>query len=201
MTPPPAAVPLPDPGLPGLPYAAATPPQRSRALAYVKGALAQHFPTLSAPAWATALDRLQPALWVADELVYLDDEDLAHLAQRLAFSPELPELDPPLYNGRAAYLARRLVDYWDQAIDALEDIEAQPRAYGPRVYALVVDLALGNAVAEEVFRATHRGEEPGEPGSGDLDAARTAAGSRLAALRRARAEVGQVWYVPPAPAG
>jgi hypothetical protein len=54
-------------------------------------------------------------------------------------------------------LAKRLVNYEDDVIPALEEMRANPLAYGPVVYSLVTSLALGNLVADEVFQATHRG--------------------------------------------
>ena len=87
---------------------------------------------------------------IVHDTVTLDGEDLRVLVQRLAGSPELPPLDPLIHGPRAGYLAQKLVQYEDDAIHALADIEANPLAYGPLVYRLVVRLALCNAVADEV---------------------------------------------------
>jgi hypothetical protein len=165
-----------------LPYVQATPPQLAQALAYVTQALARHFPTLGLPAWAEALQQQQPDLWVAPGEVYLDDEDLTRLTQRLATSPELPQLSPPIYPEEACYLARCLVTYQRQALQALADIEVNPTAYGGRVCTLVFDLATGNGIAQQVYRVTHR------PGSLDPVTASLIAPARIDAVRRARGE-------------
>ena len=170
-----------------VPFKQASPPQIAQALLSVKHALRAHFPTLSARAWAHTLQQLQPELWVGEATVTLDQEALRVLAQRLNDAPELPELDPLLHGPRAGYLAKTLVDYEDDAIHALADMEANPLAYGPLVYRLLVRLALGNAVADEVFRDTNPGPW-GRPGGPGRDVARATASARLKALRRARGE-------------
>ena len=170
-----------------VPFKQASPPQIAQALLSVKHALRAHFPTLSAPAWANTLQQLQPELWVGEAAVTLDHDTLRVLAQRLNDAPELPELDPLLHGPRAGYLAKTLVDYEDDAIHALADMEANPLAYGLLVYRLLVRLALGNAVADEVFRDTNPGPW-GRPGGPDRDVARATVHERLKALRRARGE-------------
>jgi hypothetical protein len=65
----------------------------------------------------------------------------------------LPELDPPIYPDRACYLAKRMVNYQDEALEALDEMAQNPLVYGPRVFALVTSLALGNSVADNVFAA------------------------------------------------
>ena len=183
----PTTLSLPESTAQRVPYAQASPRQVSQALLYLQQELQAHFPTLRWVTWANALQKLQPDLWVEQQDVYLDGEDLTYLAQRLAASPELPDLEPVIHGPRAGYLARKLVHYEDDAIHALADIEAQPLAYGPQVYRLVTSLALGNAVADEVFRATDR-EPWGRPGGPDRDVARATVHERLEALRRARGE-------------
>jgi hypothetical protein len=74
-------------------------------------------------------------------------------------------------------------------LEALPDIAANPLAYGPRVFALVTTLALGNSVADEVFYATHRRPQ-GRPGSVDPVLARATAHEQVRELRRARGEMG-----------
>jgi hypothetical protein len=182
------APPLPDPTPFCIPYAEATPRQISLALTYVMEELAQHFPTLSFTSWGNALRKQQPNLWVEQEAVFLEDEDLARLTQRLAASPELPQLSPPIYPDRACYLAKRLVNYQDQALFALAEIEADPHAFGTSVYALVLDLAAGNGIAQQVYRVTHQQTSP--PDRPDPAAERQLASARIAAVRRARGEVG-----------
>lgn len=165
-----------------VPYAQATPRQLSLALTYAMEELAQHFPTLSFPAWANGLLQEHPDLWVEGEQVYLDDEDLARLVQRLAGSPELPQLSPPVYPDEACYLARRVREFQRRAQAVLAELEANPAAYGANLCGLVCDLADGDATAERVYRLTHRQVAP-RPGSPDPAVARQALLARLEALR------------------
>ena len=170
-----------------VPYSQASLSQVVKAQIFMQQELKLHFPALAGQTWVRALDHLQPDLWVEGDRVSLDYADLAHLTHYLAGSAELPTLEPPIYVLRAAYLAKRLVNYWDQAIDALADIEAAPLAYGPRVYNLVLSLALGNSVADEVFQTTHSGPR-GRPGSPNPAATRVGIHARIQALRLAREE-------------
>jgi len=179
----------PDPTPVCLPYAQATPHQLSLALAYTMGALPEHFPTLSFAAWANTLLQLKPDLWLEGDAVSIDYQHLKHLTQRLAASDELPELDPPIYPDRAAYLFKRFANYEDEALEALPDIAANPLAYSSRVFALVTNLALGNSVADELFHATHRGPQR-RPGNVDPALARATAHEQVRELRRARGEMG-----------
>jgi len=170
-------------------YAQATPHQISLALAYAMGALPEHFPTLSFAAWANTLLQLKPDFWVDGDAVSIDYQDLKHLTQRLAASDELPELDPPIYPDRATYVFKRFVNYQDEALEALPDIAANPLAYSSRVFTLVTNLALGNSVADEVFHATHRGQQE-RPGTVDQALARATVHEQVRELRRARGEMG-----------
>jgi hypothetical protein len=171
-----------------VPYNQASPQQISQALVYVMQELSQHFPTLGFVPWTNAVLQLKPDLWLRGDAVYLDEDDLSYLAQRLAASRSLPDLDPALYPDRACYLAKRLVNYRDEALEALADIEANPLAYGGRVFELVTGLALGNSVADTVFRVTYRGPK-GRPGSPDPAPARASVHAQVRALRHARGEV------------
>jgi hypothetical protein len=193
---PPTSLPLPDPTAVCVPYDQATPQQLSLALTYVTQELSQHFPTLDFITWANELLWFRPDLWVRGEEVSLDYADLEHLTQRLAASAQLLELDPPIYPRRAAYLAKRFVNYQDEALEALEEMAATPLAYGNRVFNLVVTLALGNATADVVFRATHPVPPP-RPGAADPALARATASQRVQALRQARGELGYPDPTPP----
>jgi hypothetical protein len=185
MTPP--LPPLPESTAHGVPYADASEQQRAQALRYVQKRLHQHFPPLKPATWANAMQQVQPDLRVEPQTAVLDEDDLTYLANYLALSPEVPALDPTIHGPRAGYLAKRLVNYEDDAIQALEEMAANPLAYGPLVYRLVTSLAGGNSVADEVFQATHRGPW-GRPGGPGRDVARATVRERLAALRHARGE-------------
>ncbi|RZK30017.1 MAG: hypothetical protein EOO63_07775, partial [Hymenobacter sp.] len=122
------------------PYAQASPLYISSALFFLQKELADHFPelTLDWLTWAKALDQLRPDLWLTPQgTVTLDGPTVARLAQYLAASPELPTLDPPLHSPDAAYVTKRLVDYTDEARDALVELEACPKAYGPRLVGVI----------------------------------------------------------------
>ena len=187
-------MPTPTPALPDstplcVPYDQATPQQLSRALVYVMEELSAHFPTLSFGAWTTTLAELKPDLWVQGTYIFIEEGDLIYLTQLLALAPELPTLDPPIYPDDACYLAKRLVNYQAEAQEALAEIAAHPLAYGARVFALVASLAVGNSVAETVYRATYRGPQV-RPGSADPALARATVHEQVRALRRARGEFG-----------
>lgn len=131
--------------------------------------------------------KMQPDLWVEQQTVTLDADDLEYLANQLVKSPELPKLDPPIHGPRAGYLAKTLVDYEDETIAILTDIGVNPLAYGPLVYNLVISLARGDSVMDQVFRTTDRG--PWQfPESENRNIARSIISERLRALRCARGE-------------
>ena len=181
------------------PYAQASPLYISCALFFLQKELADHFPerTLDWLTWAKALDFLRPDIWeMGERMVFLETQDVKRLAQYLATSPELPTLDPPLYGPRSAYLAKRLVNYADEARDALVELEANPKAYGARVWELVLNLALGNSVADEVHYATDLNANPG--GEPAIDGPNVHA--RVLALRQVRGEF-DFPTGPPQPAG
>jgi hypothetical protein len=198
---PPTTLPLPDSTPLCVPYTQATPQQLSRALVYVMEELSEHFPTLSFGAWTTTLFGLKPDLWVQGTYIFIEEEDLIYLTQLLALAPELPTLDPPIYPDDSCYLSKRFVNYQDEALEALPEIAANPRAYSARVFELVASLAIGNSVAEMVYRATYRGPK-GRPGSPDPALARATVHEQVRALRRARGEVGhqEVPEFPQSPA-
>lgn len=138
-------------------YAQATPQQLSRALLYLQEALRLHFPTLAWRTWVEALAALQPDVWVAGERVTLAYADLTQLAQHLADAPELPVLDPPLYGPQALVLAQRQLHLAELAVRCLPELEANPHACGPHLYALVGRLARGHRLAEAVVQARRWG--------------------------------------------
>ena len=187
-------MPAPTPALPAatalrVPYDQASPQQLSRALVYIMEELSHHFPTLSFGGWTTTLSELNPDLWVQGTYIFIEEDDLVYLTQLLALSSELPTLDPSIYPDDACYMAKRLVNYQAEAQEALPEIATNPLAYGARVFELVASLAVGNSVAETVYRATYRGPKA-RPGSEDPALARATVHEQVRALRRARGEVG-----------
>jgi hypothetical protein len=151
--------------------------------------LRAHFPTLSFGAWTKTLLEYKPALWVAGDYVFLEEDNLVYLTQLLAASPELPTLEPPIYPDDACYLAKRLINYQAEAQEGPWPIS--PRIPWPmaRVFTLVAGLAVGNSVAETIFRATCRGPK-GRPGSVDPSLARATVHKQVWALRQAPGELG-----------
>jgi hypothetical protein len=180
-----------------LPFAQASAAHISCALVYLQVELVMHFPkdTLDWLTWAKALDQLRPDLWLTPQgTVTLDGPTVARLAQYLAASPELPTLEPPLHGPDAAYVMKRLVNYTDEAQDALVELEACPKAYGPRVWNLILTLALGNATVDRMYRATcWDAQQDSEPTVGGLPIQ-----ARIRALRQARGEFDFPTGPPPA---
>ncbi|MGI4733661.1 MAG: hypothetical protein ACRYG7_00615 [Janthinobacterium lividum] len=145
-----------------LPYAKASAAYISYALVFLQAELASHYLAENLPwlTWANALDHLRPDLWVSKEgVVSLHAQDVRHLTQHLTGSPELLTREPVRHRPRAAYLAKCLVNYAEEALEALDELEAGPRFYGPRVWNLVLGLALGNSTADQVYRDTWREKE------------------------------------------
>jgi hypothetical protein len=135
------------------------------------------------------LDAVNRRLGHVGQRLLLEEEDLIYLAQLLAASPELPTLKPAIYPDDACYLAKRLVNYQQEAKKALTDIAANPLAYGAHVFTLVAGLAVGSSVTETVLRATYRGLK-GRLGSAAPALARATVHEQVRALRQARGEVG-----------
>jgi hypothetical protein len=137
-----------------IPYLRATPGQHAQAVLWVAEHLHNHFPTLSVTALSEAFHQFQPDLWESSAGIDLDYVDLARLTQRLAHSPLVLDLDPPIYCGDACYLAD-LLDYLKQEASSLRpELEASPLAGHSRLMALLERLAIGNAVAERVLQET-----------------------------------------------
>lgn len=180
------------PGYPPLPatrvpYAQATAHQLALVLNSVVEELGPFFPDLYFPSWSQALAEEKPDLWEEKAGIFLHEDDLARLTQRLATFPELPPR-PVVYPDQACYLARKIVRFQDLALWALQEIEAAPHAFGYAVFNLVLDLAAGDGTAQQVYRVTHR-QRPPRPGDPDPEAVRWAAPARVEAIRRARAEL------------
>ena len=178
--------PLPDLAATRLPYANASPADISCALVFLQEELASHYlaNSLGWLTWAKAMDRLRPDLWITKErAVSLHEQDVRRLTQYLTGSPELLTRKPRKHGPRA-YLAKRLVNYADEALDALGELEAAPKAYGQRVWNLVLSLALGNSTADKVYRDTFLDER--EVVTPAVDGPNVHA--RVLALRQARGE-------------
>jgi hypothetical protein len=172
-----------------LPYAKASPSDISCALVFLQEELASHYlaDTLSWLTWAKALDRLRPDLWITKErVVSLHAQDVRRLTQHLTGSPELLTREPHQHGPRAAYLAKRLVNYADEALDALDELEVAPKAYGPRIWNLVLNLALGNSTADKVYRDTCLDEDEDKAAEPAVEGPNVHA--RVLALRQARGE-------------
>lgn len=144
-------------------YDQATPPQRALALLYLRQCLDQHFPTLAARTWADALALFRPDLLLLCDQVRFSDQDLIELAQHLADSPELPQLDPPLYAPPALHLAQQYLHAAELAIWSLPELETLAAGASPRLYALVSYLARSHQLAEQVVQARRWGLVVGRP--------------------------------------
>lgn len=178
--------PSPDSAATRLPYANASPADISCALVFLQEELASHYlaDSLSWLTWAKGMDRLRPDLWITKErVVSLHEQDVRRLTQYLTGSPELLTRKPRKHGPRA-YLAKRLVNYADEALDALDELEAAPKAYGPRVWNLVLSLAVGNSTADKVYRDIFLDER--EAAKPAVDGPNVHA--RVLALRQARGE-------------
>lgn len=131
-------------------FAQASPPLVAQALADARARLVRHFPTLRWATWRDTLRQLQLDLLVDGNAVTFDWEDLVRRVQVLAASVEQPALETPM-NGSADAQLRA---YQQQAIRALAELEENPEACGPLVYALVTQLAQGSEVAVRVSDAS-----------------------------------------------
>jgi hypothetical protein len=136
-----------------LPYQQATPAQRALALSYLQQRLRQHFPTLLPHTWDRALTEFHPDLLLSGSTVTLAYTDLRQLVQHLAFAPELPILDPPLYGLPALHLAQYCLHTSEMAGRALPELLANATTCGPRLYALLSRLVWPNCLAQQVVQA------------------------------------------------
>ncbi|RZJ95469.1 MAG: hypothetical protein EOO60_00235 [Hymenobacter sp.] len=165
-----------------LPHANASPADISCALVFLQEELVSHYlaDTLSWLTWAKALNRLRPDLWITKErFVSLHAQDMRRLTQHLTRTPELLTRKPHEHGPFVAYLAKRQVNYADEALD---ELEAAPKAYGLRVWNLVLGLALGNSTADKVYQDTCLDEDKAaKPAGANVHA-------RGLALRQVRGE-------------
>ncbi|NVO33076.1 hypothetical protein [Hymenobacter lapidiphilus] len=142
------------PGSRTIPYRWATPGQHAQAVLWVTQQLHTHFPTLSVAEFAQAFHAFQPDLWEDCNDLWLDYADLVRLTQRLAHSPLVPDLDPPIYCADAYYLADVLDYYHRVAIELKTEMKAGAQLPVRRLESFIEQLAIGNSVVERVRRET-----------------------------------------------
>ncbi|AMR25500.1 hypothetical protein A0257_22690 (plasmid) [Hymenobacter psoromatis] len=136
-----------------LPYAQATPTQRTHALRALRQRLRPHFPTLSERAFARALDEFRPDLLRRGPQLAFRPQDLTQLVQHLATSPELPLMDPPIYGLPALDLAQYVLHTSELAVRALTELVAQGTGGGPHLRALFQRLAYPHPLAGRIVQA------------------------------------------------
>jgi hypothetical protein len=136
-----------------LPYQQATTAQQALALSYLRQRLRQHFPTLLPHTWDRTLTEFHPDLLLRGSTITLAYADLRQLVQHLAFAPELPILDPPLYGLTALHLAQYCLHTTEIATWALPELLANATTCGPRLYALISRLVWPNCLAQQVVQA------------------------------------------------
>lgn len=183
---------LPPPPLPAapaqrVPYAEASPLQLSQALVFVQQVKQDYYLGLGWESWVHALLTVQPDLWVTPHAVYLDEPALRRLARCLLAYLHTDVGEHLILGPLGPHFAQLLVDRQDDAIAALAELEAAPRAYGPAVYGLVTGLAAGDRAAHQVYQATEPSPHQ-RPRSAELAQARAAVPGRLQALHAARGE-------------
>lgn len=137
-----------------IPFVLASTLLLAQALTDANERLVRHFPALGWATWGDTLRQLQPDLLVRGQVVTFDWQDLAHRVQGLATFPEMPALDAPTDEPTVAGLAEQFRAYQQQAVLALAELQDNPRAPGPLVYALVTQLAQSSATAQQGYDAT-----------------------------------------------
>ena len=137
-----------------IPYRWATAGQHAQAVLWVADQLHDHFPTLSVTAFAQAFHAFQPDVWEDRDGLWLDYADLVRLTQRLARSPLVPELYPPIFCPQAQYMAALLHYYHRVATDIQAEMKAGAQLPIRRIESLLDRLATLNSVVEQVRRET-----------------------------------------------
>lgn len=137
-----------------IPYRWATPGQHAQAVLWVAEHLHDHFPTLSVTDFAQAFHAFQPDLWEDGTDLWLDYADLVRLTQRLAHSPLVPELNPPVYCADVRYLAGVLHYFHLVAVELRAEMQAGAPLHTLHLESLIDRLAIGNSVVERVRRET-----------------------------------------------
>ena len=137
-----------------IPYRWATRGQHAQAVLFVAQQLRDHFPTLSVADFAQAYHAFQPDVWEDRHDLWLDYADLVRLTQRLARSPLVPDLDPPIYCADARYMAD-LLDFYDRTAKELRaTMKTNAQLPIRRIESMLERLAIGNSVVERVRRET-----------------------------------------------
>lgn len=145
-----------------LPYAQATPAQRAQLLRYLQDRLRSHFPTLPERSFARALAEFQPPLLLTATRTRLPDPDLLQFAQYLAWAPELPLLDPPLFGPWALELAQYILHLHELLARTLPELAARPTTGDlPREF-LLRHVTQPYPLAERIVQA-QRWDLPGSP--------------------------------------
>jgi hypothetical protein len=116
----------------------------AQALADANARRERDFPALSSATWGDVLRQLQPDVLVQEAGVSFDWQGLTRRVQGLTL--ELPALASPADGPTAAELTadEELRAYQRQAVAALAEMQANPSAYGPLTYALLMQLAHGH---------------------------------------------------------
>ncbi|RSK43162.1 hypothetical protein [Hymenobacter rigui] len=170
---------LPTPGAERIPFAQATPGQVSQARDNARQALGSRFLPMRKITWINAFQTLQPDLWVGPDTACIDTSEVDRLTQHLESLPSdfqaRSESDP-----RQFYFRRQPMNCPDEILRALAELEADPYACGPAVYALVAGLVRHHAEAENFYWT--RISDPHEENGEDPDQARATLLARVQAL-------------------
>lgn len=145
-----------------LPYAQATPAQRAQLLRYLQDRLRPHFPTLPERSFTRALAEFQPPLLLTSTRTSLPDPDLLQFAQYLAWAPELPLLDPPLFGPWALELAQYILHLNELLARTLTELAAQPITGDLQHESLLRHVTQPHPLAERIVQA-QRWDLPGGP--------------------------------------
>lgn len=125
--------------------------QIAAVLATINEELENQFLALPWQYWSSALNQLQPDLLVEATQVTINGADLLKLTKILASYSHLPPSDSLLLGQDSWYLARRYAEHEEQAVLALDEMEANPILYGSHSSELIMKLAAGNGVVSKVL--------------------------------------------------
>ncbi len=145
-----------------LPYVQATPAQRAQLLHYLQDRLRPHFPTLPEHSFTQALAELQPPLLLTSTRTSLSDPDLLQFAQYLAWAPELPLLDPPLFGPWALELAQYILHLNELLARTLTELVARPTTGNLQRESLLRHVSQPHPLAERIVQA-QRWDLPSSP--------------------------------------